>query len=144
VIALDTNLLVYAHRRDSPHHERALAAIEGLAGGAGQFGIPWPCVHEFLAIATHPRIWSPPSTPDQAFAAMNDLLGIPHAVTLGESTDHLPRLAELVTAARITGAKVHDARIAAICLAHGVTELWTADRDFSYFPQLRTRNPLVA
>jgi uncharacterized protein len=43
----------------------------------------------------------------------------------------------------VTGATVHDAKIAAICLSHGVTELWTADRDFGYFPELRTRNPLV-
>ena len=38
---------------------------------------------------------------------------------------------------------VHDARIAALCLSHGVRELWSADRDFSRFPALRTRNPLV-
>jgi predicted nucleic acid-binding protein len=41
------------------------------------------------------------------------------------------------------GAQVHDARIAALCLHHGVTELWTADRDFGRFPELRTRNPLI-
>jgi predicted nucleic acid-binding protein len=39
---------------------------------------------------------------------------------------------------------VHDARIAALCLQHGVRELWSADRDFNRFPALRTRNPLVA
>ena len=37
---------------------------------------------------------------------------------------------------------VHDARVAALCIAHGVTELWTADRDFGRFPDLVTRNPL--
>jgi predicted nucleic acid-binding protein len=52
-------------------------------------------------------------------------------------------LGQLLVSSRVTGPRVHDARIAAICLAHGVTELWTADRDFSYFPRLRTRNPLV-
>jgi predicted nucleic acid-binding protein len=44
----------------------------------------------------------------------------------------------------VVGNKVHDARVAAICLGHGVRELWSADRDFSYFPDVRTRNPLVA
>ena len=43
----------------------------------------------------------------------------------------------------ISGAAIHDARIAAICLDHGVDELWTCDRDFSRFPDLRTRNPLI-
>lgn len=37
----------------------------------------------------------------------------------------------------------HDARVAALCLRHGVRELRTADRDFSLFPALRVRNPLV-
>jgi hypothetical protein len=43
----------------------------------------------------------------------------------------------------ITGPAVHDARVAALCLAHGVRELWTADRDFSRFPRLRAVNPLL-
>ena len=62
---------------------------------------------------------------------------------LGESSAHLDILDRLLTTGRVTGPKVHDARIAAICIGHGVSELWTADRDFSYFPELRTRNPLV-
>jgi len=49
-----------------------------------------------------------------------------------------------VTETKVAGPRIHDARIAAVCLAHGVTELWTADRDFSRFPALRTRNPCVA
>lgn len=87
MIAVDTNLLVYAHREDSPFHERAYAGIEKLAGGLAAWAIPWPCLHEFYAIVTHPRIYSP-STPL-------------------------------------------------------VRELWSADRDFSRFPQLCVANPLV-
>jgi uncharacterized protein len=52
-------------------------------------------------------------------------------------------LKEIATQGQIRGGQIHDARIAAICLQHGVSELWTADRDFSRFPQLKTRNPLV-
>src|SRR5699024_9884608 len=57
--------------------------------------------------------------------------------------DYLDRLRSLVTDGRVVGPRVHDARIAAICLSHGISELWTADRDFSRFPALKTRNPLV-
>jgi hypothetical protein len=52
-------------------------------------------------------------------------------------------LAGLLETSGVAGAKVHDARIAALCLSHGVAELWTADRDFSRFPSLTTRNPLI-
>ena len=62
MIAIDTNLLVYAHRRDSGWHERAAAAVQELAEGRASWAVPWPCVHEFLAIVTHPRIYAPPST----------------------------------------------------------------------------------
>ena len=50
---------------------------------------------------------------------------------------------QLAAHAKLSGPRIHDARIAALCLNHGVRELWTADRDFSMFPKLKTRNPLV-
>jgi predicted nucleic acid-binding protein len=62
---------------------------------------------------------------------------------LSESPTHWPTLKPLLKAGRVAGPLVHDARIAALCLQHGVRELWTADRDFSRFPSLRTRNPLL-
>ena len=62
---------------------------------------------------------------------------------LGESAGHLDRLEELVLAAKAAGPMVHDTRIAALCLSHGVRQLWSADRDFSRFPALKIKNPLV-
>ena len=62
---------------------------------------------------------------------------------LSESPGYFDKLRNLALAAKLSGPRIHDARIAALCLHHGVRELWTADRDFSAFPQLKTRNPLV-
>ena len=64
-------------------------------------------------------------------------------MTLAESARYWDTLAPMLMAAKIAGPKVHDARVASICLDHGVTELWSADRDFGRFPGLRTRNPLI-
>lgn len=144
MIAVDTTILVYAFRTDSPHHSRARAAVESVANGRAAWGIPWPCVHEFLSIATHPRTYDPPSPIADAVRMIDGLLGVPSVRPLAEGPDHLRVLSDLLGQSGAVGPKVHDARIAAICLAHGVTELWSADRDFSYFPQLRTRNPLVS
>jgi predicted nucleic acid-binding protein len=72
------------------------------------------------------------------------LAGLPTVALLGEGPDHLAVLSGLMSSGVVRGTQVHDARIAAICLAHGVRELWTADRDFTYFPPLKTRNPLVS
>ena len=144
MIAVDTPLLVYAHRADSPHHERARAALRDLVMGRRAWAIPWPCLHEFLGVVTHPRIFEPPTSMSLALATVNRLLAQSRVDPLAETADHATVLAGLLTRSDVVGPKVHDARIAAICLAHGVNELWTADRDFSYFPQLRTHNPLVA
>lgn len=143
MIAVDTNLLVYAHRRDSPFHAVALETIRRLAEGRASWAIPWPCVHEFYAIATHPRVYSPPSTSTQAIDQIDFWLESPTLLLLSESERHWPHLRELTGKAKIQGPMVHDARIAALCLSHGVRELWSADRDFSRFPDLRVRNPLV-
>lgn len=62
---------------------------------------------------------------------------------LGEGPSYWPTLRELVEHGRVAGAQVHDARIAAMCLEHGVRVLLTIDRDFSRFPDLTTRNPLA-
>ena len=62
MIAVDSNVLVYAHREDSDWHDPAYACLLELAEGRDPWAIPWPCLHEFLAIVTHPRIYSP-STP---------------------------------------------------------------------------------
>lgn len=141
MIAVDTNLLVYAHRPESPYHERALTELASLQQTPRSWGLPWPCVHEFLATVTNPRIFRSATPMPVALDAI--AVTARSAALLGEAAGHLARLEQLLDSSGVTGAKVHDARIAAICLSHGVTELWTADRDFSYFPELRTRNPLV-
>jgi hypothetical protein len=144
VIAIDSNLLVYAHRRDSPWHEQARACVGKLAEGRQAWAIPWPCVHEFLSIVTHPRIYDPPSTLAQAIDQVEAWLESPSLVLLAEGTDYWPSLSATLSAARVAGPLVHDARVAALCTLHGVRELWTADRDFSRFARVPTRNPLVA
>lgn len=141
MIAVDTNILVHAHRGDSPWHEQATRSLAGLGGR--RWAIPWPCVHEFLAIATHPRIFDPPTPLDDALRAIALWLDAPQLVLLGELEGYWGTLEALLRASRVAGPRIHDARIAALCMQHGVTELWTMDRDFSRFSGLTTRNPLA-
>jgi toxin-antitoxin system PIN domain toxin len=143
VIALDTNILVYAHRTDSPFHAPAAERITELAQGSGAWAIPWPCVHELLAIVTNPRIYDPPSAITVALDYIDALFQSPSLVLLAETEVHWRTMRPLMAAGRIAGGRVHDARIAAICIQHGVRELWSADRDFSRFPDLTVVNPLV-
>ena len=143
MIAVDTNLLVYAHRKDSAFHAASKGLITQLAEDRSAWAIPWPCLHEFHAIVTHPRIYAPPSTPEKSIAQIEAWLASPTLHLLAENESHWKELRELLARAKVQGHLVHDARIAALCLSHGVRELWSADRDFSRFPRLRVRNPLI-
>lgn len=143
MIAIDTNLLILAHRGNPPYHQPALAALQPVFEGASAWALPWPCVHEFIGVATNSRIYKPASTLSEAFGFLERLFGSPPLQLLAESPGYFAKLSELARAAKLSGPRIHDARIAALCLHHGVRELWTADRDFSMFPQLKTRNPLV-
>ena len=123
MIAVETNILVYAHRADSPFHERALEVLRESA--RRDWAIPAPCLHEFMAVVTHPG-WR----------------ASPTLRLLTETDGYWDVLDRVLAASRVVGPRVHDARIAALCLHHAVDELLTADRDFSRFA-LPVRNPLV-
>ncbi len=59
--ALDTNVLVYADREETPEHETALRLVRSLATGSEPWILPWPCIYEFLRVVTHPRVFHPPT-----------------------------------------------------------------------------------
>ena len=143
MIAIDTNILVYAHREDSPWHDKAHKTTVEQAEGRALWAIPWPCIHEFTAIVTHPSIYSPPTPLSGAVDQVNAWLESPSLVLLGETEGYWQGFCEVAETGRVNGGQIHDARIAALCLLHGVKELWTADRDFSRFPGLSVRNPLI-
>jgi toxin-antitoxin system PIN domain toxin len=143
VIAVDTNVLVYAHRRDSQFHQPAAEAVKQLAQSPAQWALPWPCLHEFHSVVTHPRIYDPPSSPAAAADQIAAWLESPSVVLLSEGETYWSALSSMLRDGKVSGPLVHDARIAALCLSHGIRELWTADRDFSRFPRLRVTNPLV-
>lgn len=140
--AVDTNVLVYAFFSDSPFHDAARKSVEGLAQSAVAWAIPWPCIHEFYALVTNPKIFPDPDLPTQARAQIDAWMSSPSLQLLTETTGHWAALNRLLISGRITGPAVHDARIAALCLTHGVTELLTLDRDFSRFSELKVRSIL--
>jgi predicted nucleic acid-binding protein len=115
-----------------------------LAEGAATWAIPWPCLHEFVAIVTHPRIYRPSTPLPRALAQVDAWLESPTLVLLAESTGYWRALRPLLIEGRVAGPQVLDARVAALCRQHGVRELWSADRDFGRFGGLVAANPLIA
>ena len=143
MIAIDTNILIYSHRMDAAQFEMASSAIENLSRNGEEWAIPWPCIAEFISIVSGPAFGQNATPLEIAIETIKTWLAHPNCLALSETDDSFEILAELAIRAKLKGSAIHDARIAAICLSHGVSELWTADRDFQKFPDLRTRNPLV-
>ena len=142
MIAIDTNLLVYAHRSRTPQHRTARRALERAAAG-GRWGFAVASLSEFWAIATHPSSEGRPSTPAEAAAYV-------HALVEGGAEIWEPgagfgeRLAQLARDLEISGPRVFDLQIALTSFERGATDLWTADSRFVKLPGLRLHNPLPA
>ena len=143
MIAVDTNILVYAHRGESPFHAPAFDCLKSLAEGRQPWGIPVSCLHEFLSVVTNPKVFSPPSSFEQALVQVDAWLASPTALLLHSGPQHWKILSDLTRKAKLQGGQFHYARIAAICVENGVSVLWSADRDFGRFKALKTVNPLV-
>jgi predicted nucleic acid-binding protein len=97
-----------------------------------------------LAITTHPKIFSPPTPLSAAIDQVEAWIESPSLILLLESEGYWPQFRRIVKAGHVAGGQIHDARIAALCELQGVKELWTADRDFTRFPGLNVRNPVIA
>jgi uncharacterized protein len=143
MIAVDTNILVYAHRAESVFFESAYECVKTLAQGSAPWGIPVACLHEFLAVVTNGKIFHPASTYEQAIAQIDAWLASPTGSVLHSGQEHWTTLKYLTRQGKIVGGQFHDARIAAICIENGIDELLTADRDFGRFKSLKVKNPLV-
>ncbi len=111
--------------------------------GSLSWAVPWPCLHEFLGIVTHSRIYAPPTPLDLAIEQVGLWLEAPSVMLLGITSGYWPVLRAILEQSQVTGPRVHDAHIAALCRHHGVSELWTADRDFRRFRGLKVSNPLI-
>jgi hypothetical protein len=142
VIALDTNLLVYAHRSGVSEHASAQCAIERASEDARRWGVALPTVAEFWMNVTHPAAAGGPSTSQQARDFLHSLL------VDGPGTVWMPRepfwtrLIQLASDLNVRGLRIFDLQIALTAFDNGAVEIWTHDRDFVGFPGLRVHDPL--
>ena len=144
MVAVDTNVLVYAHRRETDEHKTAQSVLRELSESSRPWAIPWPCVYEFFSVVTNHRIWKDSaSAPAEGWNQLDAWFEAPTLRLLGEPEGFAPVLQSFLRRSRVRGPVVHDARVAALCLAHGVETLLTRDRDFSLFPELSIKNPFA-
>ncbi|MEO7191372.1 MAG: TA system VapC family ribonuclease toxin [Vicinamibacterales bacterium] len=141
MIAVDTNLLVYAHRAATPQHRTARAAIERAAGSDG-WGFAAPVVAEFWGVVTHPTATGRSSTPDEAQRFLLSLAEA-GAEVWSPGVGFGLRLAQLAADLAVPGNRIFDLQIALCAFEGGARELWSCDARFVTMPGLRLINPLT-
>lgn len=119
-------------------HKAACGHLEALSGSLFNWSVPAPCLVEFLRVATHPKILSPPYTANEVSANVERLLASPSLTLLRPGPHHAELLLEAIREVNAVGNLVFNAQIVAICREHGVSRLLTHDRDFERFKGLRT------
>jgi toxin-antitoxin system PIN domain toxin len=134
VIAVDTNILVYADRSDLPRHGEAEAALRALAEGDEAWALPVFCTAEFVRVVSHPRVFDTPTPPEDALAAVDALLASPSCHLLLPGPRYWALFQQAMRDSAASGNLVFDAQIVAVCLEHGARTILTEDRDFSRFP----------
>ena len=138
MIAVDTNILVHAHREEAPKHGAAYARVVALAESPSRWGIPVFCIGEFVRVITHPRLFDPPYSAEEACEALTRLLASPSVTVLCPGPDYPALLVEAIREANAIGNLVFDAQIVALCREGGISRLVTEDRDFDRFKDLST------
>ncbi len=135
--AVDTNILVYSHREDNPWHIEAKKFIESEKS----LVIPYPCIHEFYSIVTHHKIFNPPSTVSQALQQLEFWISDLNINLIHEKEGYLPLLFTEIHKSKIVGPRIHDLRILCICKINGIKEIFSVDRDFLRFSDIKITNP---
>lgn len=141
--SVDVNVLLYASDRASPRHEAALRFLEGRAADPELLLLAWPTLMSYLRIATHPRIFAAPLSPDEALGNVTALLGLPRARAISEAEGFLEVYREVGGRFPVRGNLVPDAHLAAILRQHDVRTLYTADPDFRKFGFLDLHDPFA-
>ena len=139
---LDANLLIYAINEAAPEHQAARAWLSEQLNGSRRVGLPWQSLTAFIRIATHPRAFDEPVTPEEAWERVGDWIAAPAAWIPQPGPNYADVLGELVVHHDVRGNIVPDAALAALALEHGLV-LCSTDTDFARFTELRWRDPLA-
>lgn len=140
MIAFDVNVLLAAHRLENPHHKSARRALVEALAEPDTVALPDLALSAVVRIATHRRASEVPSSFDEVFGFVGELLAAPNVVMVSAGADHWGIFERVCRAARAHGSLVTDAWLAAIAIEHDC-EWVSFDHDFARFPGLRWREP---
>ncbi len=133
---LDTDILVYAHREGTSHHQEAFDLVRLFSENPTPYALFRPGLYEFLRIVTHHGAFDPSSSQAEALAAVEAFIAPPAVRVLAETSSRPRILRQVLSETNARGNLVHDAHLVALALEHGVHEILTFDEDFRRFRQI--------
>jgi uncharacterized protein len=141
--SIDVNVLLYASDRSSDRHAAARQFVEACVAGPEVLCLAWPTLMSYLRIATHPRIFSAPLSPDEALGNVSALLALPHVRAVSEIEGFLAAYKHVSGQQPVRGNLVPDTHVATILFQHGVGRIYSNDRDFLKFKSIELRDPFA-
>ena len=141
--SVDVNILLYASDRSSPKHAAAIRFLKSRSLDPELFCVAWLTLMSYLRISTHPRIFSNPLSPVEAFGNVESLLSLPRVRVLSEEEGFLNVYGKVTERFPVRGNLVPDAHLTAILMQHDVRTLYTNDADFKKFDFLDVRDPFI-
>ena len=142
MIAIDTNLLIYAHRAGVPEHRAARRAIQEASNDVRGWGIALPCLAEFWSVVTHPAAMGGPSKARQVDGFLRSLVLEGGAAVWLPPEGFWEKLVRLAADLQVQGARIFDLQIALTAFENGASEIWTHDARFATLPGLPVHDPL--
>lgn len=140
MLLCDVNVLVYAHREDASNHAAYLQWLEDVINSDANFAVSELVLSGFLRIVTHPKIFNPPSSLEDALDFITTIRQQPNCTVVTPGTRHWSIFQTLCETANAKGNLIPDAYHAALAIESGC-EWITTDRGFSRYPGLRWRTP---
>ena len=140
MLAVDTNVLVYAADADSQFHT---ACRDRLERQRERPHTTWASLYEFLRVTTHARVMRRPWSASAAWNFVAALLASPGLAVLVPTERHADVAEEVILELpHLAGNLLHDAHTAILMREHGIGRICTRDTDFNQFPFLEVIAPL--
>lgn len=140
---VDVNVLVYASNTDAPEHDRAAALVAHLADGPGLVVLLWPVLMGYLRLATHPSVFSAPLSHADAMGNVDSLIERSHVRVAGEGDGFWNTYRRTTDEVAPRGNLVPDAHLVALMVQHGVSTIWSRDRDLRKFDGIAVADPFA-
>jgi toxin-antitoxin system PIN domain toxin len=141
MILVDANILLYAHNTQAEEHEKAKAWLEEALNGDEPFALCWPVILAFIRIATSPRIFRHPLSRGEAILIVSEWMDRPQTAIVTPTERHWEIFQRLSASGKAIGALFSDCHLAALAVEHGAT-VYSTDRDFARFPNIKFTNPI--